>query len=170
MEKAGNLLQGILMRASKGASQPSTPADEARDRAAKFESAAPVTQPLEKADFKEQPRVFKTPYRRQERPINRPKSTPQAINSILKNVIKDKGLEDDIARYQFVLHWKDIVGHDLAAVTKPECLRRDVLVVRVESSVRAQEISFQKFEIMDRLQPFLSRGQTVKDIAFYVAG
>ena len=91
-----------------------------------------------------------------------------SVNSILHSVIKDKKLVDGFARYQFVLRWKEIVGEEVAKRTAPECLRGSTLVIRVCNSVWAQELSFQKDEIINQLKRFNDYGKEIDDIKFIV--
>ena len=93
---------------------------------------------------------------------------PVAAEKILYAALKKYGLDEKIGRYHFVLKWKEIMGEDLLRRTRPECLRNDILVVRVAGSVWAQELSFHKQAILKRLQPHLAPGMRVRDIMFQV--
>ncbi len=93
---------------------------------------------------------------------------PLAIEGILAKTLKGLGIDRDITRYQFVLHWPEIVGEDIAKRTRAECIRGNSLVVRVCNSVWAQELSFQSTVILKRLQQFLKHDQKVDEIVFYV--
>ena len=93
---------------------------------------------------------------------------PIAAASVLNSVLKRYGLDREIARYQFVLKWEEIVGKEIARRTRPECLRGGSLVVRVSNSVWAQELSFYKPVILNRLKKHLPVGEMVKDLTFYV--
>ncbi len=93
---------------------------------------------------------------------------PVAAEKVLALALKKYGIDKDIARYKFVLHWKEIVGEEIAKRTRPECIRKDALVVRVANSAWAQELGFQKDVILARLKKFLSGDGAVSDIQFYV--
>jgi predicted nucleic acid-binding Zn ribbon protein len=95
---------------------------------------------------------------------------PVSAQSVLAGVLKDCGLDKELARYHFVLRWPEIVGEEIAKRTKPECLRNGALVVRVANSVWAQELSFHKKVIVNRLKKHLQGDDVVNDIVFYVAG
>lgn len=95
---------------------------------------------------------------------------PMAIEQVLNLALKQAGISDEIARYQFVLRWEEIVGEKIASKTRPECISHGRLVVRVTDSVWAQELSFQKAVIIQRLQKYLAKDQHVTDVIFYVAG
>ena len=104
-----------------------------------------------------------------ERRVVKRDAAPVAAESILRLALRKYGLDKDIARYKFVLHWKEIVGEDIARRTRPECLRNKALVVRVSESVWAQELEFQKEVILRRLRKFIDPELEVTDVQFYVA-
>ena len=79
------------------------------------------------------------------------------------------GLDKDLARYQFVLNWKNIVGARLEKVTRPRSLRNGTLTIEVPSSAWAQELSFFTSEIREKLSDFLERDTVVRNIIFKVA-
>ena len=86
----------------------------------------------------------------------------------MSGVLSKYGLDEKIARYKFITHWAEIVGDDIAERTKPECLRGGALVIRVNSSIWAQELSFQKETILRKLKKFLEGDEIVEDLRFYV--
>jgi predicted nucleic acid-binding Zn ribbon protein len=94
---------------------------------------------------------------------------PQPVSLILPITLAKQGLDVKMARYQFIHHWREIVGEDIARRTRPECLRRGTLVVRVVNSAWAQELAFRKEVILSRLKRFVSRNEVVTDVHFYVA-
>ena len=104
--------------------------------------------------------VAKTPLRRD----------PLPIQQVLERALAKFGLDKEIARYRFVMHWKEIVGEEIAKRAKPECIRNRALVVRVTDSAWAQELSFQKKIILARLKKFLGKDDIVDDVHFYVVG
>lgn len=109
-------------------------------------------------------------YRPPRSPRKGPSAEPTAVQDILRMALRSSGLDKHVARYQFVLHWKDVVGADIAARTRPECLKNGVLVVRVTDSAWAQELSFQKALILERLKKYVAEDEVLRDVYFYVAG
>ena len=93
---------------------------------------------------------------------------PGTVQSALKAVLSKYNLDRDIARYEFVTRWKDIVGEEIAKRTWPECIRGGSLVVAVSSSAWAQELTFNKPMILKRLQRYTSNEDTITDVVFYV--
>ena len=92
-----------------------------------------------------------------------------SIDGILAAVLKKNNLDFKLARYEFVLHWAEIVGPEIAKRTRAECIRAGILIVAVNNSVWAQELSFNKTMILKRLKEKLSQPDCVKDISFYVS-
>lgn len=97
-------------------------------------------------------------------------ANPIPAEEVLKKALARLGLDREIARYRFVLHWKEIVGEEIAKRSKPECIKNRALVVRVADSAWAQELSFQKHVILTRLRRYLDQKEIVEDVIFYVVG
>lgn len=93
---------------------------------------------------------------------------PQLVNDVLRMALKKYGLDEEISRYEFVLHWKEIVGEPIAAVAQPESFKNGLLTVRVKNSAWAQELTFQKSVILGRLKRYLKHGQEAREIFFRV--
>ncbi|MBN8548583.1 MAG: DUF721 domain-containing protein [Deltaproteobacteria bacterium] len=109
--------------------------------------------------------TYRSPYAK---PALVRRSSPEKIQQVLTSALRKFGLDKDIARYKFVLHWREIVGADVAERTRPECFRNGALVVRVSTSTWAQELSFQKEAILRRLRNFVDAETVVNDVQFYV--
>lgn len=99
----------------------------------------------------------------------RKKKAFESIQNILSRALGKHGLDREIARYKFVLHWNEIVGDEIARRAKADSIRGTTLMVRVSDSAWAQELSFQKGVILKRLKKYLSNGETVRDIQFFVS-
>ncbi len=85
---------------------------------------------------------------RRRRPTN---PEPQTAASLLPQVVarlggSDRGLEQRIS-----LAWKDAVGESLARRARPEAVRGKTLIVRVESSSLAHELTLLKRRVLERL-------------------
>ncbi len=95
---------------------------------------------------------------------------PAPAEQVLRKALSHLGLDRAIARYRFVLHWKEIVGEEIAKRAHPECIKNRALVVRVTDSAWAQELSFQKRAILTRLKKHLGAEEVIDDVIFYVSG
>jgi predicted nucleic acid-binding Zn ribbon protein len=98
----------------------------------------------------------------------RQKSRPQEISNILKKTLKKFGLENKINECEFFQNWSEIVGEELAKRTKPECIRGKKLVLRVEDSIWAQELSFQKDAIIRRIKKCVGNKANIEDLLFNI--
>ena len=96
--------------------------------------------------------------------------SPELLNGILSNALKEGNLDRKLAEYQFVNRWSEVVGEKLATKCSPESIRGRTLVISVVSSAWAQELSFYKATMFFRLKPLLSEGTVVEDVHFYVGG
>lgn len=98
----------------------------------------------------------------------RPRSDLTAVRGILQKVLARKGLAAKASKYEFILHWPEIVGPAFVTVSKPECILKDTLVVRVISSGWAQEMGFVKPILLQKLARYLPPGQSVREVTFRV--
>ena len=90
------------------------------------------------------------------------------IKAILSKALAHKGLDKKIERYEFILHWQEIVGETLARISKPECIVNRTLIVRVVHSTWAQELAFMKPVLIQKVTPYLKRGDMLDDIVFRI--
>lgn len=90
------------------------------------------------------------------------------VKGILSKVLAFRGLDKKVERYEFILHWHEIVGERLAEVSKPEYIRDRVLVVQVLHPVWAQELTMIKPVLIQSLAQYLRPGDVVRDMTFRV--
>ena len=90
------------------------------------------------------------------------------IKGILSKALAFKGIDKKLERYEFILHWEEIVGEKLAEVSKPDEISRRTLLVRVLHPVWAQELTFMKAGLLYKLAPYLKRGDVIDDMIFRV--
>jgi predicted nucleic acid-binding Zn ribbon protein len=103
---------------------------------------------------------MKKPFRRN--------AAPQEISAVLAKALGRTGLDKEINRYRFVLHWKEIVGEDIARFARPEAFKDGSLIITVMTSAWAQELSFHRETILTRLRKFAGDELSVKDLIFQV--
>ena len=111
---------------------------------------------------------YKGPFQRRRRIGARSDLT--LVKGILAKALAYKGLDKKVERYEFILHWREIVGDQVADVTKPEYISRRALIVTVKHPAWAQELNFMKPVLLQKLARFLKRGDVVNDIVFRVGG
>ena len=88
---------------------------------------------------------------------------PQALSHVLGRMLKDFGLEENAKKYEALTRWEEIVGPNVAAVTKPEKVSHGTLVIKVESSSWRYELTMRKQEILARIYE-VTGSREVKDI------
>lgn len=91
-----------------------------------------------------------------------------SIKGILSKVLAHRGLDRRVERYEFILHWDQIVGQRLAEVSRPECIVNRTLIVNVLHSVWAQELTMIKPVLLESLAGYLKPGDVVRDMIFRV--
>lgn len=95
---------------------------------------------------------------------------PATVRSILGPTLKRYGLDRGLEKYEFVLRWKEIVGEEIAKRSRPEKVRGRTLLVRVQDSAWAQELTFQKSVLLSRLKRNLGDSCRIDDIYFLIDG
>jgi predicted nucleic acid-binding Zn ribbon protein len=77
---------------------------------------------------------------------------PVSLDSVIKNSLKRRHIENKLSQYKDFSKWKDVVGEKLFEVSYPEkILSNKILVVKVLDSVWGQEITFNKQKILDTI-------------------
>lgn len=92
------------------------------------------------------------------------------VKAILSKVLSHRGLDKKVERYEFVLHWHEIVGARLAEVSKPDCIVNRRLIVNVLHPAWAQELTMIKPVLLESLAKFLRPADIVNDMVFRVVG
>ena len=87
----------------------------------------------------------------------------QKIKSILEEFISKNGLSDGIDTARIQENWSSIMGENISAYTKEVILQKDVLVVKLSSSVLRQELSYGKEKIIEMINKSLGENK-IQDI------
>jgi len=88
--------------------------------------------------------------------------------SIIETMLTSKELKKAVARNNLYRFWEKIVGKKFSAKSKPYSMAGSgTLIIACESSTVAQELMFQKTQILEKFQPYLkSLHLKVKDMKF----
>ena len=92
---------------------------------------------------------------------------PKKIGNILAQLITARGYGRIQADANFADAWQTAVGPALAKYTHPGRVRRGVLEVTVGNSMTVQELTFQKQQILTKLQIQLPDAR-IRDLRFRV--
>ena len=89
----------------------------------------------------------------------------KSLDSILKKLMRDIGIDQKIEQSRAIIIWPKIVGKRIAEVSKPEKVVNGILFVRVKSAVWRSEFVFMKYKILNKLEKELGKN-VVNDIRF----
>lgn len=88
--------------------------------------------------------------------------------SIIEKMLDSKELKKAVTRSNLYKFWSKTVGKKFCEKSRPYSMSANsTLIVACENSVVAQELFFQKTDILEKLKPYLkSLNINVKDIKF----
>ena len=89
----------------------------------------------------------------------------KSIKTVLNTYLFKMGLDVGVNQEQAVNIWPTAVGEKIAENTTVQDVRHGVLFVRANSPVWAQELQFQKKEVLFKINSALGK-KTIKDIRF----
>jgi predicted nucleic acid-binding Zn ribbon protein len=75
----------------------------------------------------------------------------EKVGSLLKQVLGNQGLTDQLSRYQAWLVWDQLVGEQIARRARPLRLRQSVLEVQVDHPVWMQQLQMLKPKILEKI-------------------
>jgi len=75
----------------------------------------------------------------------------EKVSSLLKTVLGDQGLKEQLSRYQAWLVWDQLVGEQIAQRARPLRLRQNVLEVQVDHPVWMQQLQMLKPKILEKI-------------------
>ena len=89
----------------------------------------------------------------------------KSIKTVLNTYLFKTGLDSGVNQQQAVTLWTTAVGKKISENTTVQDVKHGVLIVRVASPVWAQELQFQKKEVLLKINTALGK-KTIKDIRF----
>lgn len=92
---------------------------------------------------------------------------PKTIGNVIAQLITARGYGRIQADANFAAAWQAAVGPTLAKYTHPGRLRRGVLEITVANSMTVQELTFQKQEVLKKLQAQVPDAK-IRDLRFRV--
>ncbi len=96
---------------------------------------------------------------------NSSRNSPRQIGGLIEEILASYGLSKRYYGWQIVSDWPNIVGENLARVSKAEKFDDGMLIVSVESDSWRQELSLQKDAILTNIHD-RRNGNIVKQIQF----
>ena len=92
-------------------------------------------------------------------------SKPKALADLLQEYLPGSALAEGLHTQEVLGSWPGIVGEEIAKHSQAVGIENGILIVRVESSVWAQELNLLRPQIVRRLQERL--GEELRDIRFH---
>jgi len=89
----------------------------------------------------------------------------QHISVGLKQILKKSGMDKKLREQRILDDWMQLVGDNVAKVSKPERITDKVLFVRVKSMTWRTELLFQQKAILQRIAEHVGK-DIVNDIRF----
>ena len=78
------------------------------------------------------------------------------VSASLPRLIKDKGWERKLDQHRVFIDWAHIVDEEIADHARPLKVVKDVLWLNVENSAWMQQIQYQKYFLLDKLNSYLN--------------
>ena len=98
--------------------------------------------------------------------MNARKAPPQRIDSLLEEVLSEKGYLTVCKEFGILNKWPAIVGEKIARVTNCERVENGIVYVKVASAPWRQEIAYCKELLLKRIKTEFNC-PTIQDIIFY---
>ena len=88
---------------------------------------------------------------------------PARAGELVAHLLKGLGLEERLNQYKALVIWKDVVGPQIAARTRPVRIRNDILEINVDQPAWMQQLQLMKPKILFQLNHQLDKA-TIKDL------
>jgi len=89
----------------------------------------------------------------------------KTIGEALREAFRNFEIEKPIEQHRALYLWDDVVGDQIARVTTPQKIEKNIMFVIVDSPVWRNELMFLKRKIIKDLNQLLT-GNPIKDIKF----
>ncbi len=83
------------------------------------------------------------------------RTNSEAIGDILRQYLRQQGLESPLNEYRLIQGWSHVMGPIIARYTKDLTIRNQTLYIRISSPAVRQEILMQRQELTNRLNAYV---------------
>lgn len=87
------------------------------------------------------------------------------MEALINEFIREQGLEEGLLRVRIYKVWELVIGQKAASYITSKYFNKGVLYCTVSSSMLRSQLSFQKKEIISRMNSMLN-GEIISDIVF----
>ncbi len=85
------------------------------------------------------------------------------LNEVITKLMRNPKLEDRLEKLDILEIWEDVIGKNLKQYIQDSIVRKDILEVRLKSSTLRHELSYQKSDIIKKINKRLGKNR-LKDI------
>jgi predicted nucleic acid-binding Zn ribbon protein len=93
---------------------------------------------------------------------------PTKVGDLIGTLLEQKGLKEQVERTGVLAEWADVVGEQIASVTRARAVSGGTLFVEVRSSAWMSELDFMKEEILGKLNKRTEA--PIEKLVFLLAG
>ena len=97
--------------------------------------------------------------------LDKKKKYPKPLGDSLKGLVQQLGIEPKLKEYQILDAWPEIVGENVANISKAEKVVEKILYVKVKSMTWRTELLFQKPQILKNIKDKVGT-EIIYDIRF----
>jgi len=94
------------------------------------------------------------------------KNNTQTIGAVLREVLRQEGLETPLNQHRLVDAWPEVMGRQISKYTGNIFIQNQTLHVQIRSSVLRQELAMGRAQLVRRLNEHVG-AQVITDIRFY---
>ncbi len=91
------------------------------------------------------------------------KSNQQSIGDVIKDFLKESGWEQKLDEVKLITEWDKLLGSSLAKYTEEVFISNKKLHIRLNSSTLRQELSYQRTELVKKLNEAVKK-EVITDI------
>ena len=89
-----------------------------------------------------------------------------AIGDLVKDYLREEGLETPLNQYRLIQSWGDVMGAGIMRYTGDIFIRNQTLWVKINSSILRQELEIGRKQIVRRLNEYVG-AQVITDVKYY---
>ncbi len=94
------------------------------------------------------------------------RKTAIAIGDLVKDYLRQEGLETPLNQYRLIQSWGDVMGAGIMRYTGDIFIRNQTLWVKINSSILRQELEIGRKQIVRRLNEYVG-AQVITDVKYY---
>lgn len=94
------------------------------------------------------------------------RSNAQSLTEILRQFVREEGLETPLNQYRLVQAWAQVMGEGINRYTQDIFIKNQTLFVKISSAVLRNDLHMSRATLVQRLNDHVG-AQVITDIHFY---